>query len=303
MIRIGSAYLKPLKRQVIMKSVFLILGVTLNVFFSMQAQILSNEMIIDPNSPSNNIVDISDTIVLCNVYKLDLDYNDSVDFTFTSQCSWGGMGGTSSITIQASDGSAFALDSTAIEEFGHFDSTWNPVYSPVVCMEVKIFNLSDTIQLEDCQSTNTHYISKRNYGNYPVSINYNSWDNWISGIHFIGIRKEINNIIYLGWIKVDVSGFYKIEILEYALNSPILGSEENTSFQFYPNPGTDEIFIDFEFNPKVEIEVYDLTGALIFQKKATENHSVIDVKDWSSGPYFFHLNDSGKIIHKKFIKL
>lgn len=285
-----------------MKRVTLLFVVTICMFFSMQAQILSNEIIIDPNSSSNYIVDISDTIVLCNVYELDLDHNDSVDFTFTSHCSWGGMGGSESLTIQASDGSAFALDSTAVEEFGYYDSIGNPINSTHECMEVKIFNLSDTIQIEDCQSTNTHYISKRNYGNFPVSINYSSWDNWISGIHFVGIRKEINNIIYLGWIKVEVSSFYKIEILEYALNSPIFLDEENTSFQFYPNPGTDEIFIDFEFNPKVEIEVYNLTGALIFQKKVLENHSVIDVKDWSAGPYFFHLNDSGKIIHKKFIK-
>lgn len=269
-----------------MKSVFLFLGVTLNVFIYMYTQTFSNEMIIDPNSPSNYVIDITDTILYCNEYELDLDHNDSIDFTFTAQCSWGGMGGTESITIKASDGSAFALDSSVIEGYGYYDSNGDPVTTIQEVMEVKIYNFSDTLHLEDCQSTNAHYIVKRGYGNFPALFNYHLWDNWISGIHFIGFRKEMNNTVYLGWIKVDVLNFYMIKILEFALNSPIL-----MSFQFYPNPVQEELNVK-GVAVNTPYQIFDPQG--IVQQEGILENGTISMTTLPAGFYFLNLGGRTK---------
>jgi hypothetical protein len=66
----------------------------------------------------------------------------------------------------------------------------------------------------------------------------------------------------------------------------------------YPNPATDEIFIDP--NAQGRVIIIDLTGRIILQSDSSDH---FDVKSLSKGIYFVRVEVGGKLIIRSFAKL
>lgn len=62
--------------------------------------------------------------------------------------------------------------------------------------------------------------------------------------------------------------------------------------QVYPNPTTDFLRISTDYSEEVEIEIYDLRGQVVFQKRMIA-HVEVDTKDWKSGVYIARIPSLG----------
>ncbi|MBA3901794.1 MAG: T9SS type A sorting domain-containing protein [Bacteroidetes bacterium] len=70
---------------------------------------------------------------------------------------------------------------------------------------------------------------------------------------------------------------------------------------FYPNPARDEIFINYIGVNDCAVEIYDMTGRLIF--KQTLPDKKISVKSLSPGSYIFKLIIGKKILAEELINV
>lgn len=77
-------------------------------------------------------------------------------------------------------------------------------------------------------------------------------------------------------------------------------SELEASFNIYPNPVSDKLYIETEANVEA-ISIYTVTGTLIY-KEVDFNNNTIDVSEFNGGVYIMKLTtDNGEIV-KRFIK-
>ena len=81
------------------------------------------------------------------------------------------------------------------------------------------------------------------------------------------------------------------------------GIEEITSsYQLYPNPAKDKLYIttnDYEYVE--EISIYNLSGVLIY-KEIDFNNKSVDVSNMVSGVYFIKIKTENEAFIQKFIK-
>ena len=96
----------------------------------------------------------------------------------------------------------------------------------------------------------------------------------------------------------DIAGFHVITI----------GIDEtqidNTDWQLFPNPMTDEINILYSgINKNLLIELFDATGRKILEQKSTSGSTILKVQSLSAGTYVIRLTDGTNTIHSKVVKL
>ena len=93
----------------------------------------------------------------------------------------------------------------------------------------------------------------------------------------------------------------------FSCMNPSLGIAGNTSdfFSLYPNPTKNNLTLDLNstFDENLQFELADILGQTIFTKTVTSAKTEIDISDFSSGIYLWHLHSggtivrSGKVIH------
>ncbi|MCX6246228.1 MAG: T9SS type A sorting domain-containing protein [Bacteroidetes bacterium] len=266
---------------------------------------------INPSSDSMYVINTHDTVICSNIigcghhvfYSLDLDHNSIPDYTFEAWCYMGGSSTQSYIRLSSADSSTFSVDSVTDHE-GHYDSLGNVYYTDALVPMVRIYSEFDTLYSSECtisvQTNLTHYYESF----YPKPCVQSSLDNWIWGPHYIGIRKRIHGVDYLGWIKAEVLDYYTLVIKEYALNNQLVGipPSESSLMTIYPNPVGSSFFIRNLTCGKVEI--YDVFGSLVMTADHSDNGSEmeISVDHLQSGIYFVRMVEKGQIITRKIIK-
>ena len=294
-----------------MKNSILLVGLLL--FFGYRNQAQNNSVIIDPSLNTNFVVDIEDTLVTAytnfscgtKIYTMDLDRNSVVDLTITAFCYMNGWGIGQKISLSSSDSCTFSIDNSVIDTVNYIDSIGYLIYGPATFRMVRIYNMFDTLSINDCLTQNKTYISNFEYGKYPYpSVVWNSLDNWISGDHYIGIRKKIKNINYLGWVKVEVLNYYEIIIKEYALNINLLNINQykKPSVFLFPNPATDRLTIDCANNLNLKLQICNIIGDCVFQSDLTSGKNELDISHLSSGIYIIRLTGVDGLFQQKLIK-
>ncbi len=76
----------------------------------------------------------------------------------------------------------------------------------------------------------------------------------------------------------------------------------NTPFNIFPNPATDQVIIDFNnTHQNAKIDILNISGQLIYsEKNTTTDKKVIDVSDFKAGIYFAIIKTSSGLDIKKF---
>lgn len=135
------------------------------------------------------------------------------------------------------------------------------------------------------------------------------------GIYHFSIYHNLNNSIAknpFSYSFLDNNGILELTIVNTDGDIAIYGNEllsnqdfENTSFELYPNPVKDELFISIisdlvNFN----VIIFDINGKQVLSLKNVDlNNKPIDVLQLTSGIYFILLEDKlGRIAIKKFTK-
>ena len=176
----------------------------------------SNELIIGLESDSVYINDFEDVVLNTNngnwEHYIDIDNNNEWDLRFTLEEYSGGESGGAWTKLYTNDGTLFTVDTMATQRIGPY-----PNYYLDTTSQVKIYSIGDTLR------TNEYFLDFSFFTNVYVWFEYQTYYsnrliNWVGGIHYVGIKKTIENQSYLGWVKVEIPDYTEIIIKEFAIN-------------------------------------------------------------------------------------
>ena len=74
------------------------------------------------------------------------------------------------------------------------------------------------------------------------------------------------------------------------------------TFQIYPNPAIDKVFIDISETKEVKMEIYSVLGKRILQKQLSKKTSEIDISSLSKGMYIIKLSGDSWTEQRKLVK-
>jgi len=85
------------------------------------------------------------------------------------------------------------------------------------------------------------------------------------------------------------SGF-TIQVVPEADPLSVVGEiSDLKDISFYPNPVTDQLYIDFKGSGEPELKLLDMAGKLIIQRSLKYSHNVLDMKGLPEGIYFVQI--------------
>ena len=83
------------------------------------------------------------------------------------------------------------------------------------------------------------------------------------------------------------------------LGTSTLDKEVISSFQVYPNPVVDRIFLRSNLAREFEVRLYDTAGKLLIRKSITEQDGTVQMADYPSGPYLLEVVFAeGRLVRK-----
>lgn len=237
-------------------------------------------------------------------YNFDVDNNGIVDFRITTEGYDAGSKKDFTITFEAFDNSAFATE-TVMGHSLYTDSSGNPVDIKFPAPVVKMYNEHDMIYASECTESKRFLMSSYSSISYDgVHPSQQIINNWISGVHYIGIKKVIGNQAYLGWIKLEVVNQQEVYLDSYTRMYAIEPLTIAADDFIYPNPTLSVITI--QLNGTNKVEFYNACGALVLTEENTSGGLpfTIDLSGLSSGVYIAKLISytSDKVFIRKIVK-
>ena len=95
---------------------------------------------------------------------------------------------------------------------------------------------------------------------------------------------------------------HEIRIYQNILSNDLVELDKKT-LNMYTNPSNDLLNIGLENDQLQKIELYCVTGQLIFEKDLNTNFYALNIDNYSSGNYYIRVySQSGGVINSKFIK-
>ena len=139
---------------------------------------------------------------------------------------------------------------------------------------------------------------------YQLSLRWACYDS-PNSIMFTGNVNGDNDTSFAQYPTADALAIYGkkpvMKLTEAIIDDAV--EELTTSFNIYPNPVNDRLFIETEANVK-EVAIYTLTGVMVGQKTTDNGQQTlsIDVTNYNSGIYFVKVvTDNGEVV-KRFVK-
>jgi hypothetical protein len=204
-----------------------------------------------------------------------------------------------------------SLNSSTDLLFGSIDSTFHTY--PAGCSQSSWWQIRTILGIKQIGDTikNDIYVQSGYLGySYSGGAGPCSWDayspQWVGiGDVFIGVRFQTGSNTSYGWIKVNTSNYYEVEIKEFSLGAPsfadISSVEFNHSFEVYPNPTRDIMNItisDLNFE-KSELEIMDLTGKVLIHEFTTASQWKLNINAIPDGIYLIRVKTKDVFLTKK----
>jgi hypothetical protein len=109
-----------------------------------------------------------------------------------------------------------------------------------------------------------------------------------------------NQSIYIAFVHSDITNVFAIKIddiqvVDFNFNKTI---ETNSTFEIYPNPADNFLYIS-ELN-NFDCEIYDLNGKLIIKNRSNGNS--IDISELNSGMFYLKVISNNFTFSRVFIK-
>ena len=109
----------------------------------------------------------------------------------------------------------------------------------------------------------------------------------------------------------QINPFFNSDIffLKLDRNGNIVGSQginaaiTQNEILVYPNPAKDYLNFDMGLYRDFQLSVYNQLGQILLQKNFTTGNITINIRDFTTGIYFYKLlTKNGKVISEKFVK-
>ena len=264
-------------------------------------------LVIDTNQSNLIINDIYDTLwnsLPCDpplTLNVDVDGDGLNDCMFLSECGSGSWGNEADLSMIGSFIDCFFVVDTMVVDSTLIIGTGEYIVDTFEVVEK--YSYGDTILFEGPYFSNWTIMVHYHYcppGFGPGSTL--SLTDWIGGDHYIGIKKTIDDIEFLGWIKVEVVHSQKIIVKQSVYYNPYLGinDPESHHFQIYPNPVSDHFY--FQNLCYETLKIINVSGQLCLDLSLSPGRQNIDISELHPGLYIIHLEGDHGIGHCKLIK-
>jgi hypothetical protein len=106
----------------------------------------------------------------------------------------------------------------------------------------------------------------------------------------------------IGLVQIDPDNWIINQNGSITVNVP--DQESSTAFQLSPNPAYNTLFLSLELETSApyQVELYDLSGALIRSYQMEKKREEIDIQELLPGSYLIQVNNGDQHFSKKFIK-
>ena len=95
---------------------------------------------------------------------------------------------------------------------------------------------------------------------------------------------------------------HEIRIYQNILSNDLVELDKKT-LNMYTNPSNDLLNVGLENDQLQKIELYSVTGQLIFEKDLNTNFYALNIDNYSSGNYYLRVySQNGGVVNSKFIK-
>lgn len=126
---------------------------------------------------------------------------------------------------------------------------------------------------------------------------------WIDGN---GSTSSINDYSFIHRSPHRGFNYYRLKQLDFDgafeySSILVISFNGQTEFSIYPNPATDELFLELD-ERNVEINIYSITGGLVKTVKSVPENYLIDISDLKSGIYSLEVRSVKGVVFQQFIK-
>ncbi len=150
---------------------------------------------------------------------------------------------------------------------------------------------------------------------FDLSINAQDWESWgtmeiaeasgsnsyqgIDGPYLDGIIGRYLLIsIQSNWDGDDCSGFAELKV-DYEDLSTDLPEASALAFDLFPVPADQSLVMRHYDQGNMSIQVFDMSGALVFSERINSSTSYLNVSQWTAGLYVMMLSNNEGITHSK----
>lgn len=157
---------------------------------------------------------------------------------------------------------------------------------------------------------NNAYRETRTYDAGELLINRRlEWpdgNGWVNGVNYIYTNNPdgtLHQVLEQAW-NIPKSEYRDTALYTYRYGTAFLGVEEQEmfSFELYPNPADDYIYLGFENEDATQIYVSDLQGKLLKTDQATGMTHLLSLQDIPDGIYLLKVERSGKTEIRRIVK-
>ncbi len=161
------------------------------------------------------------------------------------------------------------------------------------------------------------FLLKTHYGQYDTTNRKIDDSTWIKEINVwsgtsTNFEWYCNNSTFMvarvsGWYEYPV-GFEKIDRMYVQMNnyanlkSLSVSNNEPTQINIYPNPTSDQFYIETNETDKLTVDLYDVNGRHVFNARVSDKES-INIETLDNGAYTLVIKTADRIINKKLVIL
>lgn len=284
--------------------IFLIFQIVISNIVSSQIQ----SLVIDTNQSNLQITKIYDTLWNSPPYQymslgIDVNNDNTNDLIVSCDGYQGSSGDESEMWLEGDVNTEYVLDTLVIDSIEYYGLPGNNYVVDTFQIAFK-FTYGDTLRLSDHYTPGKYYMV--HCFNYPPGMTGPGvrlyLNDWVGGDNYVGFKTILNNVEYLGWLKVEVKFSTVIIVKECAIYDPELSVIENNSKKplIYPNPASGYFQIDASGHNF--IEVFSITGIKVLESPLTKLSSKsFSCEFLKPGLYIVRLSTNQKSSGNEFI--
>ena len=140
----------------------------------------------------------------------------------------------------------------------------------------------------------------------PILSNTSSWthDFFVDSSGDLFIACEYYRDSVFGFLSLPLHGFGDVVVAKFGINTAISNQMvPPESFLLYPNPVSKYLYLSYGFKAGSVIEIYDISGRKILEKRINASLTKVDVSNYPKGIYIVRvIGNDNKVTTSKFIK-
>lgn len=150
------------------------------------------------------------------------------------------------------------------------------------------------------------YRSQSEFGKYdlisPLIVGNNFLDTiGTSGLQYYMVRAAKNMLTPSGtYINLSEGISDSMTVM---FSSGIQHANVSSTINIFPNPASENLFINFSASPFGNMSVYDVTGKCLFTRKTFSHFEQLNISGFTNGTYFLKFENEKETIIKKFVVL